>query len=93
MNELEKNEFAVEAASHSPREVLRINVKDYVNRYFQHPESIPIPSVYPMILADIEPPMLKAVLEHCRHNQTKAANILGLNRGTLRKKLKLYGML
>jgi Fis family transcriptional regulator len=37
--------------------------------------------------------MLEVVMKYTRHNQTKAANVLGLNRGTLRKKLKQYGLL
>jgi Fis family transcriptional regulator len=37
--------------------------------------------------------MLEIVLKYTRHNQTRAAQVLGLNRGTLRKKLKQYGLL
>jgi Fis family transcriptional regulator len=37
--------------------------------------------------------MLEAVMRYCRDNQTKASKVLGLNRGTLRKKLKEYGLL
>ena len=42
---------------------------------------------------DEEAPMLEVVMKYTRHNQTKAAQVLGLNRGTLRKKLKQYGLL
>ena len=50
-------------------------------------------SVYDMVLGEVEPPLLQAVLKHTRNNQSKAARMLGLSRGTLRKKLKLYGFL
>ncbi|HMU67880.1 MAG TPA: helix-turn-helix domain-containing protein, partial [Cellvibrionaceae bacterium] len=40
-----------------------------------------------------ETPLLEVVMKYTRHNQTRAAEILGLNRGTLRKKLKQYGLL
>ena len=49
--------------------------------------------LYPMVLAEMEIPLLEKVLEYTRGNQTKAAELLGLNRGTLRKKLKQYGLL
>jgi len=38
-------------------------------------------------------PLLTCVLRHTRQNQSLTAEILGLNRGTLRKKMKKYGML
>ena len=37
---------------------------------------------------EVEAPLLEAVLQHTRNNQTLAATVLGLNRGTLRKKLE-----
>jgi len=38
----------------------------------------------------VEQPLIETVLEHCEHNQTKAAQILGLSRSTLRKKMQIY---
>ncbi len=58
-----------------------------------HLESAPLRNVYDTILAEVEDPMLEAVMEHARYNQTKAAKILGINRGTLRKKLKRHGFI
>ena len=52
----------------------------------------PLSDLYDMVLAEVERPLLAAVLEHTRGNQTKAANMLGLNRGTLRKKIKERGL-
>ena len=49
--------------------------------------------LYNLILKEIEQPLLSVVLEKSRGNQTKCAQILGLNRGTLRKKLKTYGLM
>lgn len=49
--------------------------------------------VYPMVLAEIEAPLLKEIMEYTRNNQTKASIMLGLNRGTLRKKLKQYNLI
>jgi Fis family transcriptional regulator len=41
----------------------------------------------------VEKPLLEITLTHTRGNQTKAAEILGLNRGTLRTKLKAHGII
>lgn len=48
--------------------------------------------LYDMVLAEIEQPLFKAVMTYTRGNQSKAAEILGLNRSTLRKKLRHYGL-
>jgi Fis family transcriptional regulator len=45
---------------------------------------------YQLVLSQVEAPLLEEVMRHTRNNQTSAAHLLGLNRGTLRKKLRLY---
>ena len=72
---------------------LRDCVEKAVSNYFQHLDGQDVSDVYEMVLAEVEAPMLEVVMKYTRHNQTKAANVLGLNRGTLRKKLKQYGLL
>lgn len=49
-------------------------------------------NLYQMVLAEIEVPLLKAILKYTKNNQSQTATILGLNRGTLRKKLKQYDL-
>ena len=49
--------------------------------------------VYQMVLAEVEAPLLEEIMRYTRNNQTRASQMLGLNRGTLRKKLKQYGLL
>ena len=49
--------------------------------------------VYQMVLSEVEAPLLEEIMQYTRNNQTKASRMLGLNRGTLRKKLKQYGLL
>jgi Fis family transcriptional regulator len=46
-----------------------------------------------MVMAEVEAPLLDVVMRHSRDNQSKASEILGINRGTLRKKLKQYDLL
>jgi Fis family transcriptional regulator len=46
-----------------------------------------------MVMSEVEAPLLEAVMRYTGNNQSKASIMLGLNRGTLRTKLKNYGML
>ncbi len=50
-------------------------------------------NLYELILAEVEAPLMEAVMEYTKQNQSRAAIVLGLSRGTLRKKLKMYGLL
>ncbi len=52
--------------------------------------STPPSGLYKMVLEQVEKPLLSAVLQHSQGNQSRAAEVLGINRGTLRKKLKQY---
>lgn len=49
--------------------------------------------LYELVLSEVEAPSLEAVLRHTSSNQSRASTLLGLNRGTLRKKMKQYGLL
>jgi len=49
--------------------------------------------LYELVLGEVEEPLFKAVMDFTNGNQSQAADILGINRGTLRKKLKLYSLL
>jgi Fis family transcriptional regulator len=46
--------------------------------------------LYGMVLAEMEVPLLKVIMRYTKGNQSKAAKILGISRGTLRKKLAIY---
>ncbi len=72
---------------------LRACVETTMERYFRNLDGQAVNDVYEMVLAEIEAPLLEVVMKNTRQNQTKASEILGLNRGTLRKKLKQYGLL
>ncbi|HEY2251547.1 MAG TPA: sigma-54 dependent transcriptional regulator, partial [Planctomycetaceae bacterium] len=53
-------------------------------------ESVDDPQLYERFLQMVEPPLLEAVLKHCRGNRAAAANLLGLHRATLRQKMRRY---
>ena len=74
-------------------QTIRDSVAIALDNYFAHLDGQEVFDVYDMVLAEVEAPLLEAVMKYTRKNQTKAATLLGLNRGTLRKKLKQYGML
>jgi Fis family transcriptional regulator len=81
-----------ESADAAPRS-LRKSVEIAVGRYFAQLDGQMVTDVYDMVLQEVEAPLLEAALKYTRNNQTLASSVLGLNRGTLRKKLKRYGML
>lgn len=80
-------------ASVSHAQTLRDSVSIALNNYFAHLDGQDVTDVYQMVLSEVEAPLLEEVMKYTRNNQTKASVLLGLNRGTLRKKLKQYGLL
>ena len=48
--------------------------------------------LYDLVLREVEEPLFRVVLDYAQGNQSRAADILGINRGTLRKKLKQFGL-
>ena len=69
---------------------LALSVKSSVNQYFKDLDGEPPHAVYDMVLSCVEKPLLEYIMQHAAGNQSKAAEILGLNRNTLRKKLQQY---
>nr|WP_290702608.1 DNA-binding transcriptional regulator Fis [Halomonas sp. UBA3074] len=79
--------------ANTPPQPLREAVETAMRRYFEHLDGSQASDLYAMVMAEVEAPLLACVLEHTDGNQTRAADVLGLNRGTLRKKLKQYGLI
>jgi Fis family transcriptional regulator len=73
----------------SIEESVRRNMQDY----FKNLDGTPPAGVYDMLIRAVEKPLLEVVMAQAGHNQSKAADWLGLNRNTLRKKLGDHGML
>ena len=68
------------------------HVRDTLNAYFDRLNGHDASALYELVLTEVEQPLLQVVLKQTGGNITKAAQVLGLNRGTLRKKLKKYGL-
>jgi Fis family transcriptional regulator len=76
-----------------PQGSLRDSVKSAVSHYLRELDGQLSTDVYQMVLAQVEAPLLEEIMAYTRNNQTKASLMLGINRGTLRKKLKQYGLI
>ena len=72
---------------------LRDHVAEAMQRYFEDLDGQDTRGLYNLVMAEVEPPLLEAAMNYTRQNQSKTAELLGLNRGTLRKKLKQYNLL
>jgi len=76
-----------------PAQSLRESVTAAVRHYLNDLDGQISTDVYQMVLAEVEAPLLEEIMAYTRNNQTKASIMLGLNRGTLRKKLKQYDLI
>ena len=72
---------------------LRYSVAEAMQRYFHDLDGQNTTGLYELVMNEVEPPLLAAAMHYTRQNQTRTAEILGVNRGTLRKKLKQYNLL
>jgi len=66
------------------------SVTQAVAKYLNEVEGYVPVDLYKLVLEEIEVPLFKAVIEYTRYNQSKAAIMLGISRGTLRAKLRKY---
>jgi Fis family transcriptional regulator, factor for inversion stimulation protein len=67
-------------------------IHSLLTSYFSDLDGHPPGNLFDLVMDEVERPLLETVLHHTRGNQSKAAEILGLNRGTLRKKLRKYDL-
>ncbi len=81
-----KNETQMAAKGQS----FAASVQQALQNYFAKLDGAQPSNVYQMVLAEMEVPLLKTVMRFTNGNQSKAAKVLGLSRGTLRKKLAIY---
>ncbi|EDM66864.1 MULTISPECIES: DNA-binding transcriptional regulator Fis [Moritella] len=82
----------VQQAEQIVQKPLRDSVQQALRNYLAQLNGQDVENLYDLVLAEVEAPMLDIIMQYTRGNQTRAAVMMGINRGTLRKKLKRYGM-
>ena len=87
------DETAEDIRQDVPPNHLRDAVTASVRKYLHELDGQMTTDFYDMVLSQIEEPLLEEIMAYTRNNQTKASIMLGLNRGTLRKKLKRYNLI
>ena len=71
---------------------LRTHTEQALDSYFTSLNGHRPGHLYDLVMREVEEPLFRAALGYAEGNQSRAADILGINRGTLRKKLKSYGI-
>jgi Fis family transcriptional regulator len=72
---------------------LRKHTEEALSQYFKSLNGDRPGDLYEFVMGEVEAPLFKAVMDYTDGNQSQAAGILGINRGTLRKKLKTYSLI
>tara|TARA_B100000929_G_scaffold265281_1_gene232211 strand:- start:2343 stop:2603 length:261 start_codon:yes stop_codon:yes gene_type:complete len=72
---------------------LSFQVEKSLRKYFKELDGEAPINVYNMVLKEVEGPLFEIIMKQCNGNQTHASRVLGINRGTLRTKLKEYKLL
>ena len=68
-------------------------VQHALHGYFRDLQHTPVTDLYDFVMTEVERPLLRFVMDQVEHNQSRAAEVLGISRGTLRKKLKAHDLL
>jgi two-component system nitrogen regulation response regulator GlnG len=77
----------------TPLHSLSHSVENHLRHYFaQHTHQLPANGLYDRVLAEVERPLIILSLTACKGNQLRAAELLGINRNTLRKKIRELGI-
>lgn len=84
---------AVDALAGPRKRPLGEFTEEALRRYFRDLNGHRPGDLYEMVLGEVERPLFRTVMDYTQGNQTRAAEILGINRATLRKKLKQYRLL
>ena len=69
------------------------HTEDALDQYFTTLNGDRPGELYDLVIGEVERPLFKAVMNYTQGNQSQAAGILGINRGTLRKKLRTYSLI
>jgi Fis family transcriptional regulator len=91
-----KKNFRPRAEHRSRANGQELPLRDHTERalsdYFANLDGHSPARLYDLVIREVEEPLFRAVLDFTQGNQCRAAGILGINRGTLRKKLREFGL-
>jgi Fis family transcriptional regulator len=87
-----KPKFVPKAEAAARETELASTVRRVMKQYFKDLDGEKCTGIYEMVVCAVERPMLEVVMFQAQGNQTRAAELLGLNRNTLRKKLQQHGL-
>ncbi len=90
MAQHKKEKTEPELTSKKSKKPLYKHTEDALDQYFRTLNGDRPGELYDLVIGEVERPLFKAVMDYTQGNQSQAAGILGINRGTLRKKLKTY---
>ena len=88
-----KNKKKAELKASQSSKPLHKHTEDALRKYFKNLNGDRPGDLYDLVMGEVEAPLFKAVMDYTDGNQSQAAGILGINRGTLRKKLRSYSLI
>ena len=68
-------------------------VRKHIDQYFEELDGETPQDLYNLVVGQVEHALLEAALHQSNNNQSKASEMLGISRGTLRTRMKLFGLL
>ncbi len=89
---LRRSSFSRPLNGHAREIPLRNHTEQALSSYFDSLNGHRPGRLYELVMREVELPLFQAVMDYAEGNQSRAATILGINRGTLRKKLREYGL-
>ena len=87
-----KHRYDAKSEASARENELASTVRRVMKQYFKDLDGEKCTGIYEMVVCAVERPMLEVVMLQAQGNQTRAAELLGLNRNTLRKKLQQHGL-
>ncbi len=80
------------AAAENTSKCLGDNVRDAMAKYFKDMDGHEPNNLHELVMSQVEKPLIESVIDNSRGNVSRAAQLLGLNRGTLRNRMQKYGL-
>jgi len=92
MSHTRQHKKLVNIDQHDDSDCLSETVRKAIDGYFSDLDGHDAHDMYDLVISQVEKPLFESVMQHTRGNITRAAEMLGINRGTLRSRLKKYGL-